>query len=322
MAMNIQTFNSPQLLTGNVAIGSGKTAVVPSDAMASRSNRWLRVDEMSVTLWANPNSSILSRFQYPLGKLVKIRARAYRQDMMLNYVPVWLIGPRLHQAAESESASYGVPPASNSNAISTYETYRWKFAKPFYLPPGSAMIAQIQRDGSVADIELNVNINVQVSFRACQVSENIAKDVLHKRGADGQLGNPIPYMAAYAPSAFPAKSNNRDLANNFLTPLYLQRMTGRCWGTSTNLGADTEDSNPGTASITATAVSTVKLTDTRLVICDVSKMASVFPSNQLAWTHKRMLQPGEYITAELNTTSADGSTPAVAIIGYRNGDLQ
>jgi len=101
-----------------------------------------------------------------------------------------------------------------------------------------------------------------------------------------------------------------DLANPFLVPLQLQRIMGR-------MGCSTGNQGPhfGSQSVTN---GFVRLTDTRVIICEWAQFLTIFPSPQMAWTHTRVLQPAEYITAELRTPNPDFSQPQVAIVGYRN----
>lgn len=304
--MNTTQNTSPQILSGTVALASGKMQTISMDAMASRSQRWLRLDELSVAFYQDPVASNALYFSNMMGSLVQIRARAYRQDLMLNYVPTWLLGPRLHKSAEYAGVTTGIA-NSLGRDYSPFETYRWKFPKPFFLPPGAAFIVQLQRDGSTGDVNAGGSINAQVVVRAAQMSEGEARAAMTK-SREGS-GNPIPYMAAYTP-VFPSanytnKSNNLDLANPFLTPLQLQRMTGRI-------------RNTGSVQYGTVSGTSVKLSDTRTVICDWTDMLQVFPSTQLAWTHTRILQPAEYITAELKNRAASADQLQVAIIGYRN----
>lgn len=300
--LNTVQFPSPQILSGNVALGMGKTQTISLETMASRSHRWQRLDEMSVSFFIDPFSTGITSADAaaPMGSFINIRARAYRQDLMLNYVPTWLIGPRLQQLGEYTSTT-GIK--SNNQFLGAFETYRWKFPKPFYLPSGSAFSVQLQRNGGTKDQVYTTNINAHLTVRGMQVAENDAIQAM-KNGR--QNGNPIPFMASYVPTTFPNKSNNLDLANPFLIPLQLQRMTGRCVGTNTCQGVDTGN------------IATVKLSDTRIVTAEPTGMLTMFGSTQLAWTFTRVLDPGEYISAELATSNSAQSAPQVAIIGYRN----
>lgn len=301
MVMNTLLNSSPQILSGTVVLSPGQTQTVSLEAMASRSGRWLRLEELSLAFYeemASLERETVFSPSFLMGSVINVRARAYRQDLMLDYVPTWLIGPRLHVAAEQAVTS-----ASAIPYYGVFETYRWKFPKPFYLPPGSAFVVQLQRDSYYDDSSV-LDINAQVVVRATQLSEQEARAAMTK-GRDGMSGNPIPYIAAYAPRSFPNKSNNLDLANPFLVPLYLQRMTGRMLTGDNGINEYGMLYGP-----------TVKLTDTRTVICDPTQMITIFPRTHMAWTHTRVLQPGEYITAELTKTTT--TTPSVAIIGYRN----
>lgn len=298
MVMNTLLHSSPQILSGTVDLANGMTQTVNLDAMSSRSHRWLRLEEMSLAFWDDGDDTDESpwyNYNLPIGSVIKVRARAYRQDLMLDYVPAWLIGPRLHYSGEFANSSVEQIPD-----FGVFETYRWKFPKPFFLPPGSAFVVQLQHPFEYPGQDLEVpTITAQVVVRGTQMSEREARNMMGKQ-------NPIPYMSAYTPTSFPAKSNNLDLANPFLTPLYLQRMTGRVKNYSDN----------GVA-----YGPTVKLTDTRTVICEPTQFMTVFPATQCAWTHTRILQPAEYVTAELAVTAADTTEPQVAIIGYRNEEL-
>lgn len=307
MVMNTLLHASPQILSGTVSLANGMTQTVNLDAMSSRSHRWLRLEELSLAFWDNGDDTDEEpwyNYGNPIGSVIKVRARAYRQDLMLDYVPAWLIGPRLHYSGEFANSSVEQIPN-----YGVFETYRWKFAKPFFLPPGSAFVVQLQHPfeypGQVLDVP---TITAQVVVRATQMSEREARNMTDKQ-------NPIPYMSAYTPTSFPAKSNNQDLANPFLTPLFLQRMTGR-------IGIQPDAAQYG-AENGVSYGPTVKLTDTRTVICEPTQFMTVFPATQCAWTHTRILQPAEYITAELAipTPSFEYAAPQVAIIGYRNEEL-
>lgn len=299
--MNIQQFSSPQILSGTVSLTSGQTQTVTLESMASRSHRWLRLDELSLVFYMTPSATTYPNQSQMMGSVVGVRARAYRQDLMLNYVPTWLLGPRLHVGAEI----YPNSTAPNVVNYGSLETYRWKFPKPFFLPPGAAFVTQLQRSGSAADLLIGGTMNAQVVVRAVQMGEKEVETYL--KGKNGVLENPIPYIASYAPTSFPNKSNNLDLANPFLVPLHLQRMTARVYSTAT--GGSPYGIKYGTS---------VKLSDTRTVICEWSELFHIFPTTQMAWTHKRVIQPTEYITAELSTNVLANTYPQVAIIGYRN----
>lgn len=312
--MNTTQHSSPQILSGSVVIGRGKMQTVAMETMASRSHRWFRVDELSVSFFPTAGVGADSfNSQRLMGSFVWIRARAYRQDLMMNYVPTWLLGPRLHEVAEvaplSANINFGDP-----TQYGPFETYRWKFPKPFFLPPGSAFITQLQRNQIYDTFDADINANIVV--RGAQLSEQEARAAMQK-GREGS-GNPLPYIAAFTPqftnNLQTKKSNNLDLANPFLVPLQLQRMTARAGP----LYLANQDAPP----FGNPTYSRVRLTDTRTIICEVSPMRVIFPQTQLAWTHTRVLQPGEYITAELRnfTTGESGyeEGPQVAIIGYRN----
>lgn len=307
--MNTVQNSSPQILSGTVALAAGMTQTITMNAMASRSHRWLRLDELSVSFFPTVGATAnnFSR-NLMMGSLVNIRSRAYRQDLMLDYVPTWLLGPRLHAAAEVAEQTSGI------TNYGQFETYRWRFPKPFYLPSGSAFISQLQRNGSTRDIAAGGTINATVAVRGMQMGEGEARAAMAKT-SDG--GNPIPYIASYAPSFlaqsyYTNKSNNLDLANPFLTPLQLQRMTARLSQNNNVGGSSSPDYGGGLRGCQ------VRLTDTRTVICEWSDVLDIFPSSQMAWTHTRVLQPAEYITAELKNTVAGLYAPQVAIIGYRN----
>lgn len=307
--MNTSQLSSPQILSGQVSIAPAQTVTVALDAMASRSHRWLRLDELSLTFYAVAPVTHVSTSGTEMGSRVKLKAFAYRQALTRDYVPTWLIGPRLHVAAEFAIGSTDIP------NYSPFETYLWRFAKPFFLPPGSAFNTQLQRDGSTEDLFFSDSIVATLVLRGAQVSEQEARAAIAKcRDDSGNTGNPLPFIANYSPvfttSVSNYKSNNLDLANPFLVPLQLQRMTARLRG----IGGD----NPayGTA-----FGSQIRLTDTRTVICEYQETTNIFPATQAAWTHRRLLQPAEYITAELKPAAPSGTPvylPEVAIIGYRN----
>lgn len=292
--MNTTEYNSPQILNGSVDLAAAMSQTITLDTMASRSQRWYAAHELSVSL------SISEGEADYLGRIVNIRSRAYKNEMMLNYLPVWLMGPRQHIAAEYTNAS------TNAAGFSQFETYLWKFPKPFYIPPGGAFVVQMQRNGSQADLDAEGVVHVEIALRGMQLS---TKEGLAAAQKIRQQGNPIPYMSAYTPLTFPNKSNNLDLANPFLVPLFLQRMTARI--------ADANFESLGQSYAVDTGYQ-IQLSDTREVICETTDILNVFPATKLAWTHTRILQPQEYITAELSRDSGKTGYPQVAIIGFRN----
>lgn len=298
--MNTTKYTSPQILSGRVSLGPGASQTIALDAMASRSHRWLRLDELALSLWVEPQAAVGGN-NADLGGFVQIRARAYRQDLMLDYVPAWLMGPRMHRVAEYAPSPAGVLDGSG-NSYGSFCTYRWKFPKPFYLPPGAAFVTQLRRNKYYSASDLTALINAELVVRAAQMSETEARAAMEK-GQRGS-GNPIPFMAAYTPlfpsGSYTNKSGNLDLANPFLTPLYLQRMTGRTINGEVAAGGYS-----------------IRLADTRTIITEWTEFTNIFPTTSKAWTHTRVLQPSEYVTAELKNPSG-GGTAQVAIVGYRN----
>lgn len=295
---------SPQILSGSVALAAGMMQNITLDTMTSRSNRWLRVEELSVCLYSDPIERLGesgNNYKYPLGSIVQFLATAYRQTLVKDLTPVWLMGPRSHLVVEGGGFSDATFYVFTSNGLSfdPAENYRWRFAKPFYLPPKSAFNMQFKRDGSTADVALTTNVNIEVALRCVQVDEAEAR---------AQKFNSLPYLASFVPTAaaalLPAQSNNQDLANPFTKPLFLQRLTARCRGLETRLGKDYNN-----------AVS-LKLTDTRTIVADKMPFHALFPAETFAWTFTRRMEANEYLVAQL--FGALNATPQVAIVGYRN----
>ena len=311
MAMNVLQNPSPQILSGTVVIAAGQTQTVNLEAMASRSHRWLRLEELAISLYSEEGESFVNDYDTisPMGAIIKVRARAYRQDLMRDYVPVWLLGPRIHQAGEIATTA-----SNNILNYGQFECYRWKFPKPFYLPPGAAFVLQLQNGENAGDG--TPDITAQVVIRATQLSEAEAKEAMRK-SRDADFGNPIPYISVfslatpddiYTPASEFLKSSNLELANPFLVPFHLQRITGRIL--ELDNGMDYLDDS--------SLKYTLKLTDTRTIICDLSDLISVFPRTSLGWTHTRILQPAEYLTAEFKLQPDAIGVPQIAMIGYRN----
>lgn len=309
---NYNELQSGQILTGSAVLGAGKSTVITTEAMASRSLRWLRCEELSVEIY--PQSSPIfglgqTLAQQSMGSFVTIKPTAYREGLTNDYFPLWLMGPR--PSIQAEKVVQPLDLANNVDFFGPYETYRWKFAKPFYMPPGGAFLVQAQRNGNALDLAYTTNINIKVALRCTQMTEKQAKAAMQKNG-----GNPLPYASSFVPTSYPAQSADLTFKNQFQVPLYVQRITGRCAGNSALL---VYTQNQGGVDFLNAAQ--VQLWDTRTLVSDKVPFSALFSKTSMAWTFTRMLKPSDYLTARLETTNTDACNPQVAIVGYRNEEI-
>lgn len=324
--MNISQFNSPQILSGSVSIVPGNTAMVTLNEMASRSRRWLRLNQMNVSLFVDSmkvGQEIQLGAGRPIGSLVNIRAHSSRFSLMREYMRVWLLGPRTHYDAEflsNYTTILGSPISINTNALNVgpFESYRLQFAKPFYLPVGDTYSCQLSADASLSTY-ITTSVTAEVSVQAVVLSKDEQKKA-EKQVAEE--GNPIPFLSQFNPfeASFVAgltatgyaKSSNLELANPFLSPLYIKRLNGR--QKLSTLGSD----------LTSTSANTrIKIADSRRVVCDLTDFRNVFNTSTASWLIESVLdgkksdQQQDYLTAELYTANISSYCPEISMVGYR-----
>lgn len=308
---------SGQVLYGTAPLSSGQSTVLTTEAMASRSLKWLRCEEMSVVLV--PRASNVFTFgefkAQSMGSFVTIKPTAYRVSLSNDFVPAWLLGPRCNALTEFvQNPSNKVLAAGFQ--VGNMETYRWRFPKPFYMPPGAAFLVNLQRNGNPLDVAFSMIIDTHVSVKCVQVTAQEAREAMKKNG-----GNPLPYIAPFVPPeplVYPAQSANKQLANQFQSTLFVQRMTGRCAGYSDYYNLLVNNGGGLVAGADLTNIAQVRLSDTRTIVCDKVPFGSIFPTTRMAWTFTRKLEPNEYLTAQLFTSNSVVSAPQVAMVGYRN----
>lgn len=327
--MNTSKFGSPQILSGTVSLEPGKTQTVSLNEMASRSRRWLRLDQMNVSLYAD-SMKFQQNLPNPFGSYTSIRSRSSRYDLMRDYMPTWLLGPKAH--LESEVAFQGFNDgvldlfiATNGFSVGAFENYRIRFPKPFYLPAGDAFVTQMSLDSDISTY-ITTNVTAEISVQAVMLSKD-EQNKVEKMVAEE--GNPIPYLSHFSPfqAAFAAgssaaafaKSSNLELANPFLSTLFLQRINGREKGNvfgSLNGGAD---------SLSTTRNNTkVKIADARRVVCDLTDFRNMFNTSTSSWLFQSQLDgkksdqaSEDYLTAELYSSNVSSYCPEVAMVGYR-----
>lgn len=305
--MNNTKYSSPILLSGEVDLGPGATSVVPLEGMASRSRRWTLVD--SLRMWVFPFDSMDGAPLFVPGFSSLVRSYAYRLSMFNDFTRITTLGNLVHLLGSIESSTgytFGV-----ATPQAGYYHARWLFPKPFLLPPGEALSVQFQRDGSAYD-----NLCPGLLRHAVAVSgKTVGKDEA-MRLAGGK--NPVPYLTGVdtgiQTTAQNIISNNLQLSNPFVRPLKVQRVVGNVIASLS--GQVIPGAVPGAA--------TLKLSDTNVVIYDKGPFQCIFPPETSAWTFTRILQPTEYLKAEVTTTPLDVGEyiqAGVALVGYRDEEI-
>lgn len=312
--MNFNELQSGQILSGSGSLAPGKSSVITTESMASRSLKWLRVEEMTVQLWPNKSAALAPPAGIPLnlqsmGSFLTVKPTAYRVSLTNDYTSVWLLGPR--SSVQAEKVPQPTDLFSGAETFGSFESYRWKFAKPFYMPPGAAFLVQVQRNGNALDLAFTPTINIRVIVRCTQISEKGARAAMMKNG-----GNPLPYASSFVPTSYPAQSSELTFKNQFQTTLFVQRITGRCAGFAASM---TLAQNQGGVDYTNAAQ--VQLWDTRTLISEKVPFNTLFPRTSLAWTFSRSLTPAEYLTARLYTSNPTICAPQVGMVGYRNEEI-
>jgi len=312
--MNFNELQSGQILSGSASLAPGRSTTITTESMASRSLKWLRVEEMTVQLWPNkavalapPAGDALN--QQSMGSFLTVRPTAYRVSLTNDFTPLWLLGPR--SSVQAEKVPQPTDLFSGAETFGAFESYRWKFAKPFYMPPGAAFLVQAQRNGNALDLAFTPSINIRVIVRCTQISEKGARAAMLKNG-----GNPLPYASSFVPASYPAQSADLTFKNQFQTTLFIQRMTGRCAGYSSLMAFA---QNQG--GIDYTNAAQVQLWDTRTLLSEKVPFHTLFPRTSLAWTFTRSLKPTEYLTARLYTSNSAVCAPQVGMVGYRNEEI-
>lgn len=318
--MDYSQIASGQVLSGTAPLEPGQSIVITTEAMASRSLKWLKCEEMSVVLVPRASAVFAglagnTTRNQSMGSFVTLKPTAYRVSLSNDFVPAWLLGPRCNVLTEFvQSPSNKVLVAGNQ--VGPFETYRWRFPKPFYMPPGATFLVNAQRNGNALDLLYDTIIDINISVKCSQVTEGEAKKAMRANG-----GNPLPYIAPFVPPeplVYPAQSANKQLANQFQTILFVQRMTGRCAGIAPSYPTILSTNQGLIAGADLMNIAQVRLADTRAIICDKAPFGSIFPTTRMSWTFTRKLEPNEYLTAQLYTQDSTISAPQVAMVGYRN----
>lgn len=327
--MNTSKFGSPQLLSGSVSLIPGAAQTVSLNEMASRSRRWLRLDQMNVSLYAD--SLVAGQEQSmpaPFGSYMYVRSRSSRYDLMRDYLPTWLLGPKTHLESEVAFGGYSQPPTLKIDtaglSVGQFENYRIRFPKPFYLPEGDAFVTQFKLDSAISPY-ITTNITAEISVQAVMLSkdeQNKAEKLV------AEEGNPFPYLSNFSPfqtafaagstSSAYAKSSNLELANPFLSTLFLQRLNGRIKNVGGRLSTGADSS-----SVVGTN-SRIKIADARRVVCDLTDFRNVFNTSTSSWLFQSQLDgkksdqaSEDYLTVELYSANTLSYCSEVAMVGYR-----
>lgn len=306
--MNNTKYSSPILLSGSVDLGPGETNFVPLEGMASRSRRWTLIDSMRV--WAYHFDSTNFPYYFVPGASSKVRSFAYRLNMFNDFTRFTALGNLVHLLGSIESTSgygFGVNPATVG-----YYHGRWLFPKPFLLPPGEALSVQFQRDGSAYDLLCPAQLRHQVSVTGKTVGKDEAMRLVGGK-------NPVPYLTnidtGFVQAETQLVSNNLQLGNPFVRPFNIQRVAGAAVATATGQFIPT----------TPTNLTTLKLSDTNMVIYDKGPFENILSAQTNAWTFTRILQPTEYLKAELALGAPFGPSEyydaSLSLIGYRDEEI-
>lgn len=301
----IQNMDSPQLLSGSVILSKGDTASLNINLMTSRSSRWLRVEEISFCLYATPFPDGEGP-QANLGELVEFEGKFLDFKLTSDFVPVWLVGPRIHQCAEyEEDGSIGGIKVGLNN-VGPFETYRWKLPKPVYLPPGAAINLTFRRKATAKNtfpVDGTGKIYVECAVRATQLAASAS---LPKE-------NCIPFITAFTPETFPALTSGLDLSNVFTSDFYAQRLTSR-------VALNNAQNNEKTGTDFKNEV-VITMSNNLVEVCDEARLHSVFPASQMAWTYTRIMAPRDYLKVKFQVAPSSVAQPQIALIGYRKESL-
>jgi hypothetical protein len=191
--MNFEQLSAPILLSADVTVGTGLTAIADTGLLSTKFRRPFVIKEVRWAVQAARTVGETNRVQTKLSM-----GRIQISD---RFLPLENYAPLLTERVESWGDDSGL-----------WSNYRWKLPTPLYVPPGMTLKSEFFRLAGLAPISVNVN----VAYSGHYVSE--------KSPEPAEIE--VPWVSSFAPpdGVTFAQSSERDLYNPFLVPLKVQRM--------------------------------------------------------------------------------------------------
>ncbi|MBP6479885.1 MAG: hypothetical protein KA310_03465 [Pseudomonadales bacterium] len=137
--------DAPVCLSAEVELARGVAKPLDFDRMTSRSRDWLRIKEFRFFIdpqtQAIPNGLVFTADS--LGALVAITANVGRHRITNDFVPLWMLGPRLSWRGEFSEQSYLVNGAGFT--LPATNCYTWRLDKPMLVAPGTSLGMTVSR---------------------------------------------------------------------------------------------------------------------------------------------------------------------------------
>ncbi len=185
-------------------VAAGQTVSLRSAALSNATRRPVEIREIRLGAYSPPGAA--KNTGVDLGGVLKVSLSVDGHLVTSGLVPAWLLGKTEDWRAQGyrDSVVTGV----------LWSQYVWRFAKPWYMPPGAQVSAQLHHSGEVVD------------------------SIVGQIGLFGSVASPrrtsfIPYAAAWASQAYQAadtaieESNENDLSNATSNPVDVDRLIAR-----------------------------------------------------------------------------------------------
>ena len=186
-------------------VAAGQTASLRSAALSNNTRRPVEIREVRLGAYSPPGAA--ENASVDLGGVLKVALSVDGHLVTSGLVPAWLLGKTEDWRAQGARITV-ISPAV------LWAQYVWRLTKPWYMPPGAQVSAQIQHSGEIVDT------------------------IVGQIGLFGAVASPrrtsfIPYAAAWASQAYQAadtaveESNENDLSNATSNPVDVDRLIAR-----------------------------------------------------------------------------------------------
>lgn len=305
---------TPYLPSAQVTLAAGVGGIVPDAGQLVSPFRAPLVIHAVNFMVRYPNADSTS-LNIQCGASVRARFRVGNLSLSDAAIPLWVHGTSL----PDESAGYVTDAAFIGTNVSMY---RWVLPRPLYIPPGSILLPQFQRDADGMPEDMDVLVSYEA---AIPLPGAPAPKVMH-----------LPVLALFSPEETTAAasftSGATELHNPFQDEVHVQRLIGRIrvrnaapgGGVLANISELVGHLVPGGGLSVAEALVSLRDSLGYDVVKTPTPFADVFDVTRRAWTFERTLEPKEWYRAQVSTplvdpahTTAWSVQPHIALIGHR-----
>lgn len=316
----------PILLSTQVVVPNGGGVVTAdADDLQNDHQRDIQIEEIRFFVFVNSNMAVggnPSSVETNPAARVRVKLKMGRFDLTNNFIPLWLLGPRLVSVPGNiiggDSGFDGLPGfynAAGNGTETVWDYQRWRFPRPLIVRHGSTLMAQfqvLQPDGStVQGARSNTSYTVYIALVGRTFDREVPKKI------------PVPYATAWIADAVTQglQSGDDQLVNKFNVDLHLQRFIGRVASELTG-GLWYDGGDGGTAapfSLTLNDSSGYQIVET------TTDWSDVFNQARKTLNASGVLGPRQWYKARISQAAlplgGPGSVPMISLIGWREEEL-